>query len=68
MGKRFKRTIEDFVCENCGNQWEDELQIEINVSVKGIYKKCECGKLITQENEFRCFNCWEADTKTAFGE
>lgn len=27
---------------------------------------CDCGKPIRQKDEFRCFECWKADTKDAF--
>ena len=29
-------------------------------------KTCECGKPITQKGEFRCYDCWDVDTETAF--
>ena len=29
-------------------------------------KTCECGKPITQKGEFRCYECWDVDTETAF--
>ena len=28
--------------------------------------RCDCGQEITQEGEFRCYDCWSADTDDAF--